>query len=54
MLLNETQMTTVLARFKTYGKQPGDLNENDAQSVIGPVRRDEDKKSKKKKTKKFA
>jgi L-fuculose-phosphate aldolase len=54
VLLNETQMTTVLARFKTYGKQPGDLNENDAQSVIGPVRRDGDKKSKKKKTKKFA
>ncbi len=51
VLLNETQMTTVLARFKTYGKQPDDLNENDAQSVIGPVRRDEAKKSRKKKSK---
>ena len=49
VLLNETQMTTVLARFKTYGKQPDDLNDNDAPSVIGPVRRDEPKKSKKKK-----
>jgi L-fuculose-phosphate aldolase len=51
VLLNEAQMTTVLARFKTYGKQPDDLNENDAQSVIGPVRRDDAKKSKKKKSK---
>ena len=51
VLLNETQMTTVLARFKTYGKQTGDLNENDAPSVIGPVRRDEAKKVKKKKFK---
>lgn len=51
VLLNETQMTTVLARFKTYGKQPGDLIESDAPSVIGPVRRDEPKKSKKNKSK---
>ena len=51
VLLNETQMTTVLARFKTYGKQTGDLNKNDAQSVVGPVRRDEPKKAKKKKSK---
>ena len=51
VLLNETQMTTVLARFKTYGKQPGDLIESDAPSVIGPVRRDEPKKSRKKKSK---
>ena len=50
VLLNGTQMTTVLARFKTYGKQPGDLNESDAASVIGPVRRDEPKKSKKNKS----
>ncbi len=51
VLLNDAQMTTVLARFKTYGKQPDDLDENDAQSVIGPVRRDEAKKSRKKKSK---
>ena len=51
VLLNETQMTSVLARFKTYGKQPGDLIEGDALSVVGPVRRDEPKKSKKKKSK---
>jgi L-fuculose-phosphate aldolase len=51
VLLNETQMSTVLARFKTYGKQPEDLDENDAASVIGPVRRDDVKKSKKKKSK---
>ncbi len=51
VLLNETQMTTVLARFKTYGKQPDDLIEGDALSVVGPVRRDEPKKSKKKKSK---
>ena len=51
VLLNETQMTTVLARFKTYGKQTGDLNKNDAPSVVGPVRRDEPRKGKKKKSK---
>jgi hypothetical protein len=33
-------MTTVLARFKTYGKQPGELKKGDALSVVGPVRRD--------------
>ena len=40
VLLNERQMTTVLARFKTYGKQPGELKKGDALSVAGPVRRD--------------
>lgn len=48
VILNDTQMTTVLARFKTYGKQPEDLGQGDALSVIGPERRDEPKKSKKK------
>jgi L-fuculose-phosphate aldolase len=48
VILNDVQMKTVLARFKTYGKQPEDLNQDDAPSVIGPVRRDEPKKSKKK------
>jgi L-fuculose-phosphate aldolase len=40
VILSDRLMTTVLARFKTYGKQPGQLNEGDAPSVIGPVRRD--------------
>ena len=40
VLLNDKQMTTVLARFKTYGKQPGELKKGDAPSVSGLVRRD--------------
>jgi L-fuculose-phosphate aldolase len=48
VILTDAQMTTVLARFKTYGKQPEDLAKGDALSVIGPERRDEPKKSKKK------
>lgn len=52
VMLTDTQMTTVLARFKTYGKQSDELNKDDAPSVIGPTRRDEPKKSKKKKDKK--
>ena len=40
VLLSDKQMTTVLARFKTYGKQPGELKKGDALSVTGPVRRD--------------
>lgn len=45
VLLNERQMTTVLARFKTYGKQTDELGKGDALSVIGPVRRDAPKKA---------
>jgi L-fuculose-phosphate aldolase len=54
VLLKERQMTTVLARFKTYGKQPGELRKGDAPSVTGPVRRDVPKAlaAKKKVTKK--
>jgi L-fuculose-phosphate aldolase len=52
VILTDVQMTTVLSRFKTYGKQLEDLNVEDAPSVIGPVRRDEPGKSKKKKKKK--
>jgi L-fuculose-phosphate aldolase len=44
VLLNARQMTTVLARFKTYGKQPGELKKGDALSVVGPVRRDAPRK----------
>jgi L-fuculose-phosphate aldolase len=40
VLLSTLQMTSVLARFKTYGKQPGELKKGDALSVVGPVRRD--------------
>lgn len=40
VMLSKLQMTSVLARFKTYGKQPGELKKGDALSVIGPVRRD--------------
>ncbi len=40
VLLNERQMTTVLARFKTYGKQPDELGKDDAPAVQAPVRRD--------------
>jgi L-fuculose-phosphate aldolase len=50
VILNEEQMTSVLKRFKTYGKQPAELGKNDASAVIAPVRRDEPgKKAKKKK-----
>ena len=54
VLLSDRQMTTVLARFKTYGKQPGELKKGDALSVVGPVRRDVPKvlAAKKKGTKK--
>ncbi len=45
VILTDRQMTTVLARFKTYGKQPGELNEGDAPSVVGLVRRDAPKKA---------
>lgn len=40
VILSDKLMTTVLARFKTYGKQPGQLKKGDALSVVGPVRRD--------------
>ena len=44
VILSDKLMTTVLARFKTYGKQPGQLKKGDALSVVGPVRRDVSKK----------
>ena len=51
VLLSDQQMSTVLARFKTYGKQTGELGDDDALSVVGPVRRDTPGKHKKKKKK---
>jgi L-fuculose-phosphate aldolase len=43
VILSDKLMTTVLARFKTYGKQPGQLRDGNAPSVIGPIRRDQPK-----------
>lgn len=40
VILGEEEMEGVLARFKTYGKQPEDLVEGDAPAVEAPVRRD--------------
>jgi L-fuculose-phosphate aldolase len=48
-ILGEEQMTTVLARFKTYGKQPGELGKSDAHAVVAPQRRDAPGKPKRKK-----
>lgn len=50
--LDEKQMTTVLARFKTYGKQKDELKASDAPAVVGPVRRDAPADGKKQKRKK--
>ncbi len=47
VLLNDAQMTTVLARFKTYGKQPDELGKNEAHAVFAPQRRDKKHKDKK-------
>ncbi len=49
VILADDQMTTVLARFKTYGKQPGELGKNDARAVFAPQRRDKPGKGKHKK-----
>lgn len=50
IILNDDQMTSVLKRFKTYGKQPGELGKEEATAVIAPTRRDKPagKKAKKK------
>ena len=42
-------MKTVLPRFKTYGKQVGDIGKDEVSAVVPPVRRDTPKKKKKKK-----
>jgi len=51
VLLNEEQMKTVLARFKSYGKQPSELGKGESQSVMPPTRRDADNSGKKGKKK---
>ncbi len=40
VILDEVQMKPVLARFKTYGRQAGELGKADAPAVVAPVRRD--------------
>ncbi|MEO1676898.1 MAG: class II aldolase/adducin family protein [Pseudomonadota bacterium] len=40
VILGDDEMEGVLARFKTYGKQPEELGAGDAPAVEAPVRRD--------------
>ncbi|MEL6523404.1 MAG: class II aldolase/adducin family protein, partial [Pseudomonadota bacterium] len=40
VILDDVEMQGVLARFKTYGKQPDELTEADAPAVEAPTRRD--------------
>ncbi len=40
VILSEAEMASVLARFKTYGKQQAELAPGEAHAVQGPVRRD--------------
>lgn len=40
VILNKEQMDEVLARFQTYGKQPGDFKKGEVPAVAAPVRRD--------------
>lgn len=48
VILDDGQMKTVLARFKTYGKQAAELGKDEAPAVTGPIRRDTPKAEKKK------
>jgi L-fuculose-phosphate aldolase len=49
VILTDAQMQTVLARFRSYGKQPDDIASGEALSVFAPTRRDLPKMKKKKK-----
>ncbi len=40
VILSEQQMTSVLARFKSYGKQADEMEKMGAKAVYAPVRRD--------------
>jgi L-fuculose-phosphate aldolase len=40
VVLSDGEMRGVLARFKTYGKQPHEMKDGDAPAVEAPVRRD--------------
>lgn len=48
VILDDGQMKTVLARFKTYGKQAAELGKDESPAVTGPIRRDTPKAEKKK------
>jgi len=48
-ILSEAQMTSVLSRFKTYGKQFEDLGSGEMHAVLAPERRGSPVKDKKKK-----
>lgn len=48
VILDERQMVSVLARFKTYGKQSDELKADDMPAVQPPTRRDAPGKSSKK------
>ena len=51
VILSEADMKTVLARFKSYGKQAKDLVKGEALAVVAPTRRDPPEAPKKKKKK---
>lgn len=40
VVLTDTQMSSVLRRFETYGKQHHELGENESHAVLAPQRRD--------------
>lgn len=48
VVLEEAQMVSVLKRFKTYGKQPGDLAKGEEATVFAPRYKPETKGKKKK------
>ena len=47
VILSGEQMTSVLARFKSYGKQADEMAKTGAKAVFAPVRRDSLKAPKK-------
>ena len=49
VVLDEAQMVSVLKRFKTYGKQPGDLAKGEETTVFAPKYKPEAKNKKKNK-----
>ena len=40
ILLDDVEMATVQTRFKTYGRQPGEIEEGELEVIGAPVRRD--------------
>lgn len=46
VILDDSQMTSVLARFKSYGKQADEMDKIDAKAVFAPVRHDGEIKAK--------